>query len=786
MKLTLRLANLKERLFNEEFKDKGTWHFKNVSILTDEETKREPLVVRKARAIEYIANNLPAYIKRDELIVGNPNQNSVACGVTMPTYATEEELANAKKYVLDQNSVWGHHPPDWNKIITKGISGIKEEINEAIEREWLKTEPREEALYEYRAMIISLDAVVKFAHRHAEVALKESLKETDPIRKRELYGIYKVCNKVPEQPAQTYQEALQGYWFTYCILNSGGEFIPFGCGDRYLYPCYKKDILNQKITKEHAIDLTGSFLVKCNERVIVNIRDAENHNTFGLFSQGVLPEDRNATAITGGYDTGGYDQKALLWKDDENKNSDSNFNYGQSGNDWLMNFVVGGRNRDGSDGTNELSYLILDLMDEMKLLMPTLAVRIHKDSPQEFVGKIAEVLRYGRGEPAIYNDDAIIPGFVDMGIPVEDAREYSNDGCWETLIPGKSHFSYAHVQNLQCLEWVLTRGESLLKNNLKEGLDTGDPLKFENWDEFYEAYKKQVYSKIDFQCERRINNLGMSYMIAPDPLMSALMDDCIETGKDVSQDGARYIFHLILITGLADTADSLAVIKKLVYEEKRVKMEELIDGVRNNWKGYEKLRATVINKVPKFGNDNDFVDDIAVKVIKDFEDRMQYWRRKSKRILFPCGIGTFENYALLGRSVGASANGRLEREALAPNYSPRSGCDTEGPTAVFNSITKPELLRYYCGCPVDVSLNSNDFKGEVGIERIKGIIETFCLKGGQILTITSCNVNDLKDAKINPDKHKSLMVRLGGLSAYFIVIAPEQQDNIIRRFEKGV
>jgi formate C-acetyltransferase len=666
-------------------------------------------------------------------------------------------------------------------VVHTGLAGVKEEINEAIRKEFLRTSPRQEVLDEHRAMIVSLDAVIVFAHRHAEAALQASLGEQDPIRRRELFEIYRTCSRVPEFPATNYQEALQGYWFAYCILSSAMEFIPLARTDQIVYPYYAKDMKERRITKEHAIDLTGSFLVKCNERIIQNMKDWENHFTFGQFSQGLVPEDTMAAKVTGSWG----ESRMLMWNDDEDINSDANYNYGQSGNDWLMNMMVGGVKPDGTDGTNEVSYLIVDLMDAIGLLMPTVAARIHKHTPKKFLEKVAEVLRFGTGEPALYNDDAIIPGFVDLGVPVEDASDYSNDGCWETLVPGKSHFSYAHVENLLCLEWVLTRGESIVRDNLKEGIDTGDPLKLKTWEEFYSAYKKQVDARIDFCCDRRLENFGLSKKIAPDPLISALMDDCVETGKDLSEEGAKYNFHLILVTGLSHTVDSLAAIKKLVYEEKSVKMEELIQAIRDNWEGHDLLRARVRKRVPKFGNDDPYADKIAVKILSDFEESVDQWNRKQDKLMFPCGIGTFENYPVLGRRVGPSADGRLAKDALAPNYTPSTGVDINGPTAAFKSATQPELLRYYCGTPVDIAVNSNEFLGEAGIQRMAGLIKSFCELGGQILTITSCNVDTLRDAQDHPEKHQELRVRMGGLSAYFVCMAPAQQNNIIKRFEKG-
>ncbi len=779
MELTKRLIKLKDRLFNEEFQDPGIWHFKNTNILNDD-NRDEPLIVRKAMAMEYMCQHLPAYIKRDELIVGNPNQTSVGWGTVLPTYFTEEERDEAARHELNECSVWGHHPPKWDMVINVGIKGIRAEIEAAIEREVNAVQTDQTNLDLYRAMIIAVNGVVQFAQRHAAAALREAMRCEDPIRRAELLEIHHICSHVPENPARTLQEATQAYWFIYCIVNSGGEYVPLARGDQFLYPFYAEDLKTNRITKEKAVDIVGSFLVKCNERIIIDTKRAENHSNFGMFSQGRIPDEAAPKS-----QTGGYDSRALTWQEDEDINSEANFNYGQSGNDWLMNFIVGGQDAEGHDATNALSYLILDLVHDMHLVMPTLGARVHNSTPEAFWDKLAEVLRYGQGEPMVYNDETIIPGFVDQGVPVEDARDYTNDGCWETLIPGKSHFSYAHVENLTCLEWVLFRGVSQ-KTGLKEGLDTGDPTAFADFEELYAAYQKQMFERVDFHCKRRMENLGLSFMIAPDPLMSAITDDCITRGRDLSQDGAKYIFHLILATGLANTVDALAVVKKLVFEDQSVSMAQLIEALAANWEGHELLRLRAIKKAPKFGNDDDYVDKIASRLMKDLENRVDHWRRHQDMIKFPVGVGTFENYAALGRPIWASADGRYTSDALASNYSPQPGYDVEGPTAIFKSITKPDLLKYYCGCPVDISLNSNEFEGELGIDRLKSLIKSFCDLGGQILTVTSTTVEDLKDAKVNPEQHQGLRVRMGGLSAYFIAMAPVQQDNIIKRFEKGV
>jgi pyruvate-formate lyase len=782
MALSKKMHLLKDRLFDIEFHDPGVWYFTDTNILDEMPwLVSEPLVVRKAYAQKYMGEHLPAVIKPDELITGRGNQNSVGWGTIMPIYYTEKEGREAARHQLNEASVWGHHPPRWDKILSLGVKGVAEEISRAVEDQLAQNDPDDLALMEYRAMLIALDGVAIFAKRHADAALKEACSCTDQDRRAELLTMNNNCRRVPMLPAETFAQALQAFWFTYCIVNSGGEYIPLGRADQILYPYYEKDIREGVITKEEARDLMASFLVKCNEKIVTDTKKAENHYNFGLFSQGVIPDEKSEESGTN--QTGGYNTRALTWQDDQAIDSDANFNYGQSGNDWLMNCMVGGQTPDGKDATNDLSYMILEIMNEMNLLMPTMGARIHKNSPPEFMDTVARVLRYGQGEPVVYNDEVTIKGFVDFGIPIQEARDYSNDGCWETLIPGKSYFTYAHVMNLRCVEWVLFRGISQ-HNKKMEGLDTGDPRQFKTFEEFYEAYAKQVKEYIGNQCKRRLESFGLSYMVAPDPLMSSLMDDCILKGRDITQNGSRYYFHQILVTGFANTVDALEVIRELVYEKKVIGLNELIRALSANWEGYEPLRMRAANSVPKFGNSNEKVDALGVRMLKDFEDYVEAWNRRDLPVKFPCGIGTFENYAALGRDIGASADGRFDKEALAPNYAPQPGADIKGPTAAIKSATLPNLSKYFSGAPFDLSVNSNDFLGEVGIGRLSSLIRSFCDLGGQIMTITSVNVEDLKDAKVNPEKHKNIRVRMGGLSAYFIAMSPMQQDNIIKRFEK--
>ncbi|MDD4583421.1 MAG: pyruvate formate lyase family protein, partial [Eubacteriales bacterium] len=350
MAMSNRMEKLKKRLFEVEFHDPGTWHFKNTNILDEwPEIIDEPIVVRKGYAQKYMGERLPAIIKDDELIVGNPNQNSVGWGTVMPIYYTADEGEQASRYQLNEASVWGHHPPNWGRILEIGTKGVKEQILEQIDKQISSKNPSEMVLNEYKAMLISLEGLEAFGKRHAQAALNLAYKCKDEVRKKELLQIYKNCSNVPMNPARNFHEAVQAYWFTYCLINSGGEYVPLGRTDQYIYPYYKADIEAGVLTKEEAKDIIASFLVKCNERVIQDTKLAENHYNFGLFSQGTIPDENNMNSGTN--QTGGYAVRALTWQENESINSDANFNYGQSGNDWLMNCIVAGQYADGTDAT---------------------------------------------------------------------------------------------------------------------------------------------------------------------------------------------------------------------------------------------------------------------------------------------------------------------------------------------------------------------------------------------------------------------------------------------------
>ncbi len=755
-----RLQKLKHRLF-KEFYEKKEWWGDDLTILDQPGVADQSLIVRKALAIQKVCREMPLELKDGELIIGIPTMSSVGFGHTFPQYETEEEAADAAKICLNRKSVWGHHPPYFPKVLTRGVNEI---IAETEQR--LADTPESDRITRefYKSVKIALQGAEMLSVRYAQAAELEARNTEDPLRKAELEEIAQICRKVPMQPAESFHEALQSVWFIHIILHSCLNYTSLGRSDQYLWPYYINDIESGKITKEHARDLMGSWLIKFNERVQFNREHMENHFSFGDWSQGGDPDDPTTHL------------------DLQNAHD---YTFGQSANHWLQNIILSGYAPDGTDATNELSHMIIELVSELELIDPLLTVRLHKDSPEGIIRTTAKALAKGGAQPAVYNDDVIVPGMVKyLNIPIEEARDFSNDGCWESLVYGRTEFSYGHIELLLSLESVLNRGKSF-HTGRTIGMDLGDPTTFKTMDEFYAAFKTEMLNRIDSAVNNKLKYYKEVHKIAPTPFLSAFIDDCLKNGKDLTNGGARYRFYAPLVTGLSHAVDSLAVIKKLVFEDKTITMEQLLEALGGNWEGHEQLRQMCLNKAPKYGNDDDYADDIASTVLSDFCDRAEEWEQKEDFFKFPVGIGTFENYPSFGNNAGPSPDGRFAQESISSDYSPSVGIDKNGPTAVLQSSTKFDLQRVNNGCPVDLKLSFSKSEEE-GNRIVEGLIKSFVKLNGNLLTITKISTEMLRKAQEEPEKHASLRIRLGGLTAYFVQLAKPQQDEYIRRTQHGV
>ncbi len=756
-----RIDRIKKRIHEVEFYTKKEWWGQDETILTDENVLNETVMVRKALAIAYTLRNMPVTIKPDELIVGITTMSSVGFGREIPTYTTPEEDAEALKSSFTYKSTWGH-PVDYKFLLEKGVTGIKQDIYERIEKEMSLENPEFKKLDFFRAMIISLDALIDLADRYANLAMKCAFEEPDADRRKELMEISRVCSRVPRYPAETLQEALQSFWFIFISNQGTMEHTPTGRSDQYLYPYYKKDIEEGVITEDEADELIFSWLAKFSERIEMRKDDWEDHT-----------DERDG--LYGG-DPESFDTSNML-------DNSSDYNYGSAANHWQTNMMLGGQTPDGKDATNELTYKILKLWSHLDSIAPVLSVRFHKNSSKELYDLCSEVLRKGTGGvPALYNDEVVIPGLLKMGIPEEDARDYSNDGCWEVLIPGKSDYTAGNLELLQILEYAMQHGRSLVRDRV-EADDIGDLEQFKTFDEFYNAVLVLIEKQINADVDGKLRYWRDRVKIAPSPLISAMIHDCLERGLDKTDAGARYTFFADLLTGVSNFVDSLMTIKQMVFEEKQLTLTELAELCRTNFEGNESMRQKIITRVPKIGNDQNEVDELLIRCLDDCYDIMTKINQENDTgdLILVCGIGTFESYVMFGHNVGASADGRLSQESVSSNFSPSFGCDKNGPTAAIKTMTKPDLMKYITGCPLDMQFNNNEVAGEEGILRMSGMIKSFFDMGGMILTLAGTNSEQLIAAQKEPEKYSNLRVRMGGYSAYFTLLSPEMQQTMIDR-----
>lgn len=751
-----RMERIKKRLFEVEYHSKKVWWGENETILTDPQICGKPLIVRKAMAIAHTLHHMPVEIKEDELIVGIANMSSIGFDRVFTHYALPEELKEAACSGFDEHSVWGHHPADYEKVLKLGLHGIREQV---LQYEALAEADTEKKAF-YEAVRICLDAVSALAGRYALLAKQTALSTQDPVRRKELLSISGICRRVPEYPAQTLQEALQSFWFLYIALQSTLEFIPIGRADQFLYPYYQHDIRNGSLTPDLADELICSWLAKFNERVQTDSGNWENHMTGLAWSDGGTPE------ISELY----------------HPHTDESYNYGISANHWLANMILGGMNSHGEDTVNELTYCILKWWNYLEIVAPVMSVRFNKETPERLYSVVADILRKGSSEPAIYNDEVIVPGLVNMGIPIEEARCYSNDGCWEALVPGKTNFSLVNLELLKLLEYVFFHGKSLVAGR-KESIDTNDPVSFHNYEEFYQAFLTQMKYQMQKLLDNKIQFYKARSRISPSPLLSFMMEDCIPRGRDLTDGGCKYNVYCYVLTGLANCVDSLAAVKKLVFEDGLLTMADLVTAMEHNYQNQESLRQLLLNRAPKFGNDHPYADEVAAQLLKDADRLLTEVKnqREGNPFLVNLAIGTFENYGKYGYLAGASADGRMAHEALSSNYSPALGVKLDSPTAVIHSITHADLLPYATGCPLDLQINANEVSGSSGLKRMESLIRSFLELGGVILTITGLNGETLLAAQQDPDSYRNLRVRLGGFSAYFTSLTKEQQDVIIRR-----
>lgn len=629
------------------------------------------------------------------------------------------------------------HTVGSEKIYKKGFQDYKNDIIEARNRlDFLNDKEAFDKKAQLNAMEICCDAIMILGERYAVYARELAEKETDEIRKQELLQIAENCDVVPAHAPKTFWQAIQMYWFVHLgvttELNPWDAYSP-GRLDQHLNPFYQKDTEDGILDDEKALELLECLWVKFNNqpappKVGITLKESGTYTDFA-------------------------------------------------------NLNTGGITPDGENGVNEVSYLILDCMDEMKLLQPSSNVQISKKTPTKFLKRACEISRKGWGQPAFYNTEAIIQELLNAGKSIEDARRGGTSGCVETGAFGNEAYILTGYFNLpKILELTLYNGYDIVSKK-QIGLPLGYAKDFKSYDELYEAYKKQVEYLIDIKIEGSniIEKIYAEYM--PAPFLSIITNDCISRGKDYNAGGARYNTNYIQGVGIGTITDSLAAIKYNVFDEKKFTMEELIEALEHNFEGYDMIANLVRNKTPKYGNDDDYADNI-MKDVFNFYQKTVTGRPNMKGGTYRVNMLPTTCHVYFGEVMNASPNGRLAQKPVSEGISPEKGADVNGPTAVIKSCSKMDHLRTG-GTLLNQKFTPSVVKGEEGLDNMANLVRAYFNMDGHHIQFNVIDRETLIRAQQNPDEYKDLIVRVAGYSDHFRNLSKALQDEIIERTEQS-
>ena len=798
------------------------------------ETEGEPIITRRAKAFAHILHNIPIIIRDNELIVGSSTIAPRGCQ-TFPEFSyewleaeldtvatrtadpfeiaeeTKAELKEADKYwkgkttselatsymapeaikAIEHNIFTpgnyfyngvGHVTVKYWEVLETGFEGIMEKAQKELDGCSVGDGNYARKSHFLEAVILSCKAVIDYAGRYAKLAQEMAAQTSDPVRKQELFVIAENCSRVPAKGAQNFYEACQSFWFVQQLLQmeSSGHSISPGRFDQYMYPYYKKDMEAGTITREFAQELMDCIWVKLND--LNKCRDAASAEGFAGYSL-------------------------------------------------FQNLIAGGQNKEGEDVTNDLSVMCIQASMHVHLPAPSLSVRVWNGSPHEFLIKAAELTRTGIGLPAYYNDEVIIPALQNRGLSLEDAREYNIIGCVEPQKAGKTEgwHDAAFFNMCRPLELVFSNG---MDKGEMVGIPTGDVTQMKTFDEFFDAYKKQME-----YCISLLVNADNAIDVAhaercPLPFLSCMIDDCLKEGKSVQEGGAVYNFTGPQGFGIANMADGLFAIRKLVYEDKKVSMKELKEALAWNYdKGLDAQSAgdmtemimkamqkagrnvdastaegllktfmgmkpgeqktqrfkeihDMIDEVLKFGNDIPEVDYFAREVAYTYSKPLQKYNnpRGGK---FQAGLYPVSANVPLGGQTGATPDGRYAHTPVADGVSPSAGKDVKGPTAAATSVSRLDHFIVSNGTLFNQKFHPSALSGREGLEKFVALIRGYFDQKGMHMQFNVVDRQTLLDAQEHPEKYKHLVVRVAGYSALFTTLSRSLQDDIIRRTEQG-
>ena len=628
----------------------------------------------------------------------------------------------------------GHTVLD-DKIYKKGFNDFKNDIQKAIgELDFYNDPDAFEKREELTAMTIAANALITFAKRYSKKLKELAEVEKNTTRKKELLQMSEICSNVPENKPRNFWEALQYYWFVHIgiitELNTWDSFNP-GRLDQHLYPFYKQELEDGTLTEESAKEILFSFWIKFNNqpappKVGVTAQESNTYTDFALIN-------------------------------------------------------VGGLKEDGSDAVNDLSYIILDVIEEMRILQPSSMVQISKKNPDRFLKRAIKIVKTGFGQPSIFNSDAIVQEMVRQGKSLIDARRGGASGCVETGAFGRESYILTGYFNLaKVLEITLHNGfDPQTKKQL--GLKTGSPENFKTYGELFEAYKKQLNHFINIKIRGNIiiERLYADYM--PAPFMSMLIDDCISKGKDYNSGGARYNTSYVQGVGLGSLTNSLTALKSQVFDNKNYSMKEILSALQNNFEGFEEIRERLVHEAPKYGNDDDYADDIMREIFEIFYESVE-GRPNTKGGHFRINLLPTTSHVYFGSVIGAMPDGRKAKEPLSEGISPVQGTDVNGPTAVIKSAAKIDHIRTG-GTLLNQKFTPQFLDNDEGINKVAQLVRSYFKMDGHHIQFNVVTIETLKKAQKQPEKYRDLIVRVAGYSDYFVDLNEDLQNEIIKRTE---
>ena len=628
----------------------------------------------------------------------------------------------------------GHTVLD-DKIYRRGLLDFQEDIERSLEQLDYMNDPQAyDKQEQLRAMSLCARSVIRFAERYAAMARELALSESDPQRKQELDRIAEVCSRVPAQPPRDFWEALQSYWFVHLAvtieLNPWDAFCP-GKLDQHLYPFYETGLSDGTLTREQAEELLQCLWIKFNNQP--------------------APPKVGVTAA----ESGTYTDFAQI--------------------------NTGGLKPDGSDGVNEVTYLILDVIEEMRLLQPSSSVQVSKKNPDRFLKRAARIIRTGFGQPSVFNSDLVVQELIRAGKSVVDARCGGSSGCVEVGAFGKENYNLTGYFNMpKVLELCLHDGMDP-RTGKQIGLKTGDAADFDTFDALFDAFALQLnhFVEIKVRGNNVIERLYANHM--PVPFLSLLIDDCIHNGRDYHDGGARYNTSYIQGVGLGTMADALAAIRYHVFDRQAISMPELLSILAADFEGHEPQRQMLLNKTPRYGNDDDYADDLMREVFEAYFEAVD-GRPNTKGGTYHINLLPTTCHVYFGSVIGATPDGRKAGKPLSEGVSPVQGADRHGPTAVLQSVAKMDHLRTG-GTLLNQKFTPGVLADDTGLNKLVQLIRTYFRLDGHHIQFNVVDAETLRAAQQNPGQYRDLIVRVAGYSDYFCDLGQALQDEIIARTE---